>query len=171
MKPSTERWEPVSGYEGLYEVSDIGQVARVSNGKRELLKQRIDRKGYSRVNLSKEGSLRTYRVHRLVAERFIANPCNYSEVNHIDENKLNNKVANLEWCSRSYNVNHGTRIERQKTKVSKPVIGVCGEVTLFFKSTVEAAKALGLKSHSSIGECCRGTRKRAKNFVWRYADE
>ena len=109
-------WKPVSGYEGLYEVSDGGQIKalcrRVDSGKchrewaEHLLCTAMDSRGYLRTNLAKGGSNRTVKVHRLVAEAFIPNPDNLPQVNHKDGNKTNNAVWNLEWCDQSHNVKH-----------------------------------------------------------------
>lgn len=163
-------WKTITGYEGLYEVSNEGEIARVDKGFR-LLKLRIDRKGYMRVNLSKNGELKTIRVHTLVAREFIPNPYGLTEINHIDEDKTNNAVCNLEWCTRQYNVVHGTRTERQRQKVSKPVIGYSPSRTVRFNSGSEAAFAMGLRSPSSLFACCRGERKTAGGMKWRYADD
>lgn len=93
----TEIWKDIVGYEGLYQVSNLG---RVRNKYMHILRPRPDKNGYLRVNLLK----RFYSVHRLVANTFISNPNNYTEINHKDENKSNNSVGNLEWCSRQYNM-------------------------------------------------------------------
>lgn len=163
-------WKPIAGYEGLYAVSSNGKIARTDNGF-QLLKERIDNKGYSRVNLSKNGVLHTVRVHRLVAEHFIINPHGLSEINHIDEDKSNNSVTNLEWCSRKYNINYGTRTKKQSEKISKPVVGYSANQSLSFESGSEAAIQLGLHSPSGIFACCKGRRKTAGGLMWRYADE
>ena len=167
---TNEQWMPIVGYEGLYEISSKGKVARIDNGFR-LLKQHLDRKGYPKVTLSKSGILHTARVHRLVAEHFIPNSCGFTEVNHRDEDKTNNSLSNLEWCTREYNVNFGTRTERQIAGVSKPVIGHSPAKTLSFKSGSEAAKVLGMSSPSGIFACCKGQRKTAGGFRWRYVNE
>lgn len=111
-----ETWCDVFGYEGLYQVSNLGRVKalekRIDSGKchrtwkEHFLAFAIDRKGYFRVSLSKNGCSKTYKVHRLVAEAFIPNPNLLPQVNHIDGNKENNVVDNLEWCSQSENMLH-----------------------------------------------------------------
>ena len=120
-----EEWRPIEGYEGLYEVSNLGRVRSVdryvkSKGesywlrKGKMLSPAKDKNGYLKVNLSCNGKNNIIRVHRLVAEAFIPAIEGLSEVNHKDEDKTNNRVENLEWCDRKYNNNYGTKIERQK---------------------------------------------------------
>lgn len=109
-----EIWKDIEGYEGLYQVSDLGNVRslKFSGGNKvKLLKQNTNR-GYKQVTLRKNGKMKTCKVHRLVAMAFISNPNNYKEVNHKDENPSNNDVSNLEWCTSEYNKNYGTRNER-----------------------------------------------------------
>ena len=113
-----EIWVDVKGYEGLYQISNIGRVKSYhydKNGK--ILKLQINEDGYYKVTLNKNKNKKTYSVHRLVAIHFIDNPNNYSEINHKDENKQNNNFENLEWCSRKYNVNYGTGRKRQREKM------------------------------------------------------
>lgn len=106
-------WKPVVGYEGLYMVSDTGFVRSLFRYKK-VLKYNISKRGYATVELFKDGSSKRLLVHRLVAQAFIPNPDNLPQVNHIDENSLNNTVGNLEWCTPEYNLHYGTRINRIK---------------------------------------------------------
>ena len=98
-------WKPVVSYKGLYEVSNIG---RIRNIRGKLVKQSMTVSGYKRVTLRKNNIAKTKLAHRLVAEAFIPNPNNYNIVNHKDENKLNNNVENLEWCTQSYNSSYSS---------------------------------------------------------------
>lgn len=117
-----EIWKYIPGYEGLYQVSNQGNVRSVDRiikdtnrtrlYKGKPLKQFLDHKGYKVVTLSKQGSLKVIKVHRLVAMAFIPNPESYPEINHKDENKINNSVENLEWCTTQYNTSYGTRAAR-----------------------------------------------------------
>ena len=131
-----EVWSPVMGYEGLYEVSNFGNVrglTRISkdkNGNNHLqkgkfLKQSKTNNGYLTVRLGRNGVLKPYYVHRLVATAFIANPHNLPEVNHKDENKENNLVTNLEWICHADNINYGTATNRgvETRKKAKETIG------------------------------------------------
>ena len=111
-----EEWRAVPGYEGLYEVSNMGNVRNVRRNK--LLRLLKTNNGYIRVFLCKNGIKTGFQVHRLVSEAFIPNPNNLPQVNHKDEDKTNNNVDNLEWCTAKYNLNYGTaRIRSRNTKI------------------------------------------------------
>ena len=120
-----EIWKPVVGYEGLYEVSSYGRVRSLDRYdsrnhfcKGKILKLQTAGRGYLSVELSSNGKTKKFLVHRLVAEAFITNPDNLPEVNHINEDKTNNRVDNLEFCNHKYNVNYGTRTDRMRdTKI------------------------------------------------------
>lgn len=117
-----EIFKPIKGYEGLYEVSNLGRVKSLPKfhhtrfsgytEKEKILKCRTDSYGYQMVALCKDGEQKNYLVHRLVAYTFLENPYKYDSINHKDENKLNNCVENLEFCNRYYNNNYGTRNKR-----------------------------------------------------------
>lgn len=119
-----ELWKAIKGYEGLYEVSNLGNVKslgreiKLKNGGAyrkpiKILKQNTDKYGYKYVILrSLDGKAKTLKVHRLVAFAFIENENNYQQVNHMDENKANNNMKNLEWCTAEYNSGYGTRNQR-----------------------------------------------------------
>lgn len=160
-----EVWSDVLGYEGLYEVSDQGRVRR--NGK--ILKPRKNLGGYLLVSLSKNGIVKTAKIHRLVASAFIPNPQNLPEVNHKDENKTNNCLDNLEWCTCEYNQNYGTRNERISEKMSRPVLqyDLLGNFIKEWPSAAKVEEELGI-DHSHISRCCSGSRHTAGGFVWRY---
>lgn len=107
---NNEIWKPVIGYEGFYEVSNLGNV---KNSKTQRILRLLNNGcGYYRVGLYKEGKFKLFLVHRLVAFAFIPNPDNLPFINHKDECTQNNHVSNLEWCTASYNVNYGTRNEK-----------------------------------------------------------
>lgn len=162
-----ERWLPIKGCEELYLISNFGRVMNKATSR--VLRIRYTRGGYARVNLSKNGQIKTRRIHRLVGEHFVPNPLNLPEINHINEIKADNRAENLEWCDRSYNVNFGTRIERQRKKVSKPVVQMSkdgGEIARY-DSTVQAKNRTGVDNHR-IADCCRGARKSAGGYKWAY---
>lgn len=120
------------------------------------------------VNLSKDNHVKTYRVHRLVAEAFIPNSDNLPQVNHKDENKLNNSVENLEWCSSKYNLNYGTRKIRFSKSRGKSV--KCVETGEIYQSARDASRKTNIYQ-SSISRCCNGDYgfKTAGGYHWEYA--
>lgn len=177
-----EKWKDIKGYEGLYRISDKGRVMsvarqirtgkgalRIYGGKPRSLN--TDGAGYRYVDLYKNGRARYVKVHRLVAEAFLSNPRNYKFVNHKNENKGDNRVENLEWCSAKYNRNYGTANERLAAKLSIKVeqLNLAGKHVATFESAKVAAKQFGNKNIAmQIGECCRGKQKTAHGFKWRY---
>ena len=163
-----EIWLPIKGYEDIYLISNFGRVKNKNTSK--VLKERYTTTGCARVNLSKSGEMATHRVHRLVGTHFIPNPDNLPEINHINEDKTDNRVENLEWCDRGYNVNFGSRIEKQKSKVSKPVrqLSKRGEIISSYPSIIQAGRENKL-SNSCISACCRGLRHTCGGYVWQYA--
>ena len=102
-----EIWKDIKGYEGHYKVSNLGNVKSFKYGKETLLKRRLTDRGYDTAMLYDKGKQKCFKIHRLVAQAFIPNLENKSEVNHIDGNKLNNSVDNLEWCTHKENITHG----------------------------------------------------------------
>ena len=125
-----EEWRPVVGYEGLYEVSNTGQIrsfdryVKYSNGRIHLHKGKVlspikDKDGYLQVNLCYNGKIHQIKVHRIVAQAFIPNPNNLPQVNHKDEDKTNNSVDNLEWCTVKYNNNYGSRKDKARDTAIK----------------------------------------------------
>lgn len=183
----SEKWLPVPDYEGLYEVSDHGNIRSLFRYKKTL-KWNIGKNGYATVQLFKNKTGKRLLVHRIVASAFIRLPYEKEQVNHIDENKLNNTLINLEWVTPLENMNYGTRLQRQKAhtdystlkrkiiaikngkSVSKPVIQISktGEIIKVFNSAKEAHIETGL-NHSHIIECCKGKRyKTVGGYVWKY---
>ena len=177
-------WKDIPGYEGLYQVSNTGQVRSLGNNKSKktkILKTMADTKGYKRLTLYKNSKKKTYKVHRLVAQAFIPNPNDLPEVNHKDENKANNAVWNLEWCTHEYNMNFGTVKERvSKTKrnkkhcKAKPILmyTLDGQFIKRFDSIADANEFLGKDRHKSnnISACLRGCKgqKTAYGYIWKY---
>lgn len=161
-----EIWKPVVGYEGLYEVSNWGRVKSLKFGKERILKLIKDKDGYFIVNLYKNKKIKSFRVHRLVAEAFIDNPDNLPQVNHKDENPSNNVVSNLEWCNAKYNINFGTRSKKVSKKLSKPVLQYTldGEFVREWKSYSECKR----NGFNHVDMVCRGKQKSCGGFIWRY---
>ena len=164
-------WKSIPGYEGIYEVSNTGLI-RGRNGERKTL---INSHGYEYIKLCKKGDSKKFQVHRLVAMAFIPNPDNLPEVNHKDENPLNNCVDNLEWCTRIYNNNYGTRNYRAGVAISKANrmkvyrFDKNGNYLDSFDCAETAEKYIGKKIRTAIGRCARGERKSAGGFIWKYA--
>lgn len=164
-------WKDIPGFEGLYLISTTGMVYSVR--RRKVLKPDNSR-GYMVVTLQRDGIRRRYGVHRLVALSYIPNPNNLPVVNHKDEDKTNNDVSNLEWCTTSYNNNYGSRTERSTAtqinnaflrKDVRPVI--CIDTNIRYLSTKDAERKTGVY-HSHISRCCSGERKTAGGKRWRY---
>lgn len=175
-----EEWRDIKGFEGLYQVSNMGRVKSQSRKVRantcgiRLLPEKILRdcksnSGYKLVVLCKEGKHFNKMVHRLVAESFLPNPQNFAEVNHKDEDKLNNSLDNLEWCDRTYNANYGTGVSRCSKKKCKPVsmVDVGGRVVCQFGSALEAERETGV-CRKKISSVCLGKRKKAGGYLWRF---
>ena len=161
-------WKPVPNFEDLYEVSDEGEVRSICGryGENLILRQSIGSKGYKIVSLCRGGKQKTVNVHRLVASVFLQNPDNLPCVNHKDENKENNAVSNLEWCSYYHNNVYGERLTKSAAKRSIPVL--CIETGKRFSSAYAAHRETGIQQ-SKICECCHGKRKTAGGYHWEFA--
>ena len=167
---NNEIWKNIEGYED-YQVSNQGRVRSLKFGKERIMKPEKHRAGYLLVHFCKNGEQKMCLVHRLVALAFIPNPNNFPEVNHKTEDKTDNRVKNLEWCTSKYNSNYGTRNQRVVEKHLKPVLQFTknGESVKEWKSGCDIQKNLGY-DNSAISKCCRGKYKSAYGFVWRYKD-
>ena len=166
-----DKWKAIAGYEGLYEVSDLGRVKSLKYGKERILKPRKHTNGYLHVCLYKDGKVEQPKIHRLVADAFIPNPNNLETVNHKDEVKTNNTVTNLEWMSIKDNNNYGTRNKRVGEALSKQVKMFdkkTGELLAIFSSIHEAWRVTGIHK-SNISKCCLGKQKSAGGYIWKYS--
>lgn len=149
----------MNGYEKLYQVSNTGKVRRIFKADLRELKGTIKKGGYKGVLLKLNKKNKWELVHRLVAKAFIPNPNNLPQVNHKDENKLNNLVDNLEWCDSKYNNNYGTKKERiSKAKINntynmKSVL--CIETGIIYPTLYEVERQTGI-SAQSVFMCCKG---------------
>ena len=166
-------WKDVKGYEGLYLVSDEGEVYSlpriVNNGRGtyvtggRVLKPGKRAQYYSFVILSNGENIEHKSLHRLVAEAFIPNPNDYPEVNHIDENPDNNAANNLEWCTRQYNIDYS-----KSKKVSQWTMG--GEKVAEYKSIAFASQISGI-NRKAINNALVGWSKTAGGYIWKYETE
>ena len=165
-----EIWKDIEEYEGLYQVSNLGRVKRITTGR--VLKSGKSKGGYPYVVLYKNNIASTKTVHRLVAQTFIPNPDNKPQVNHIDEDKTNNMVSNLEWMTSKENINHGTHNERMSKTKSIPIIATnikTGKSQEFY-GTNECARQLGLYQQS-ISAVLKGRLKQTGGYTFKYKEE
>lgn len=166
-----EIWKDIEGYPN-YQVSNMGRVKSFNykqTGKEKIMKGSKNNSGYPQVSLCKEGKTKTYLIHRLVASAFLDNPNNLPEVNHIDEDKSNNRVDNLEYCNRKYNCNYGTHIEKMIKSKSIPILqfSKTGEFIKRWNNAKEVERNLEICS-SDIYKCCKGKKKTCGGYVWGY---
>lgn len=161
----SEVWRDVKGYEGRYQVSSMGRVKSLKWNKERFLKPSRDKDGYLLVTLCAGGKRKTLKVHRLVCEAFHKNTDNKPQVNHINEDKADNRACNLEWCTCKQNINHGSRNER----VSKPVgqYSLDGKLIKLWPSTMEVERQTGF-NHGNINQVANGKLKQAYGFIWKY---
>lgn len=159
-----EVWKDVVGYDGLYQVSNMGRVKNIET--QQVLKHFICN-GYPRVGLSKENKHKNFYVHRLMAQAFLKNPNSHPQINHKDEVKTNNYIDNIEWCSQKYNLNYGTARQRMVYARSKPIIqkNKQGEIIKAYPSASQAQRETGISDRNICG-CLNGNRKLAGGFMW-----
>lgn len=165
-----EQWKAIVGYEGIYEISDIGRVKSLKYGKEKILKPGKLKNGYLHVILYKEGKKKIFKIHRLVAEAFIPNPLGLETVNHMDEVKTNNVASNLEWMSIKDNNNYGSRTKRAAEANAKSVEMLdksTGELLATYHSLKEAWRVTCINP-GDISSCCLGKLKSAGGYKWRH---
>ena len=164
-----EIWKDIPGYEGLYRVSNLGRVMSLYKNKNKILIPQL-KKGYYQISIKNNIKRKWCPVHRLVAQAFIDNPNNYPVINHIDEDKLNNKAENLEWCTTAYNNCYGTRLKRvsETNKLRKEILQYTldGKLVKEFFSMREASKQTGF-SMTNISNCVNGIFKQANGYIWK----
>ena len=174
-----EEWKAIQGYEGIYEVSNFGNVRSLPRFKRgnfdskvliegKTIKPVKNNRGYYIVQLSKNNKVKNFSIHRLVAETFIPNPNNFPQVNHKDEDKSNNRVSNLEWMTLKRNINYGTRNKRMALTKGKNVKAFDddGNFIMGFCSMAVAEKITGI-NQGDISRCTLGKTKHAGGYVWK----
>lgn len=166
----------IKGYEGAYAVSDTGEVYSYKRSQRKGLSQSVNTSGYKKVLLSSHGAVSCALVHRLVADTFIPNIHNKKYVNHIDGDKQNNTVSNLEWCTQSENQQHAWNNGLQQRNGHERLIGqytTDGTLIASYSSIVEAQEAMGMQDGHAIYACLSNPNrhKTAYAFVWSYLNE
>ena len=172
----SEIWKPIKGYEGKYEISNYGRVKSYAQNKDgKITAGLLNQKGYRVVRLYDQPQHgKWYQVHRLVAMAFIENPNNYEQVNHKDEDKSNNHVDNLEWCTNTYNARYGTKAKRVGLKnrccatTSERIYSVDKDGRIeYYGSIGEAERQTGL-SHCNIVRTLKGRTKHCGGREWYY---
>lgn len=161
-----EKWKDIEGFEGLYQVSNMGRVRSCfrEGTKGGIIKQFVKDR-YYKVHIYKNGKQLNFYTHRLVAKAFVINKHNKPEINHIDGNKLNNNANNLEWCNRQENMEHAYRNGLKKTiRVAQMKNGI--EIKIFLNAN-RASKETGIH-YASIHRCCNGIIKSAGGYQWKY---
>lgn len=171
-----EQFKDIAGYEGLYKIDISGNVYSLITNKK--LKTQISNSGYLCINLKKNGGQKNHFIHRLIMQTFATQPTGKDCINHIDGDKLNNSLSNLEWCDRSHNAQHaytaGLRLPTKQprlsaSKLSKRVrqLTVTGSTICTWNCITEAEIATGTH-HQDISKVCRGKRQTANGYKWKY---
>ena len=183
-----EIWKDIPNYEGLYQASTMGRIKRLESKvwnrfdfitkKEHILKPRYTRKGYIHYALYKNGERKDFKCHWLILSTYIENKDNKPQINHINGKKDDNRLENLEYCTNEENQKHAYRIGLKKPmrgaknpkarKVNQ--YDLKGEFIKQWNCINEAKRNLNILN-AHIGECCKGTRKNAGDFKWRYVDE
>lgn len=187
METRTEEWRAVAGYEGLYEVSNLGRVRSLGRTimrntrwgtvkpytiKPRVLKSLHSQGDYCYVHLfDMDGISTNHKVHRLVAKTFVPNPDNLNEVNHKDEDKDNNRADNLEWVTHIANCNYGTRNERSAANSGRQVEQLTRDWhhVAFYQSASAASRTTGI-GRKNINECLRLRTQTAGGYRWKYKE-
>lgn len=178
-----EIWKDVVGYEGLYQVSNLGRVKSLPRKhhtrgwymtKERILSPRVcgSQREYLAVYLFGDNKHKQYKIHRLVARAFVPNPHHYKEINHIDENKGNNRADNLEWCTRSYNVNYGNGSLKRALTMGKSCVQLDdkGNILHTYPTMEIAAQNVGVDS-SNISRACSIKNRKCAGYYWRLKEE
>ena len=186
-----ENWKDIRNFEGLYQVSSLGRYKSCDRyvihknkwgGTNEvfypgkIMKWSLNNKGYCIAHLSKNNKKTTMLLHRLVAEAFVPNPDNLPEVNHEDENKLNNCASNLQWCTRKYNNNYG-KLNKEGRRISRKHImkkvvqyDLDGNIIAIYEGLRIAKEITGI-NNVTIARCCEGQQKTSGGYIWKYYNE
>jgi len=176
-----EVWRDIAGFEGKYQISNLGRVKSILKTMTKIRKPRIHSSGYWCLNLTVNYKWKSVTIHRLIAIAFIPNPNNYRTVNHIDGNKQNNDISNLEWCTQKENCKHAFRTGLHKPScigrfnelhpMSKTIYqySIDGEYIQSFPSVSEVGRVLGVKV-GNISSFASHPEKRnyAYGYKWSY---
>ena len=167
-----EIWKDIKGYEGLYQVSNMGNVRSLMYNKHKILKPHKTENGYLQVFLYKDKKRSVFLLHRIVAKAFLPNNNNLPQLNHINEIKSDNRLENLEWCDNSYNNKYGSISKRRKEKLGKQVIqfSMDGDFIHKWDSLADIKKEIGIE-RSNIYNCCIGKYQKSGGYKWGYADD
>lgn len=171
-----EHWKAVPNTNEKIFVSDMGRCKSLLRGSERILKMQADNKGYLRIRVTIDRKKMTFKVHREVAKAFIDNPENLPQVNHIDGDKNNNSVNNLEWVTNQENAIHAVKnglwdsvfkgAQKANELQKKPIVGRCGDITKRFSSVNEAQHFLDSRH---ITDVLKGKRNHVKGWTFRYA--
>lgn len=170
-----EQWKDIYGFEGIYQISNCGNVKNVKRNKNIALTY-CKRTGYIYANLYNNYKRKNATVHRLIATAFIPNPNNFPEINHIDGNKTNNSIENLEWCTRSHNMKHavanGLHMKVIPHDLRKTVVAMNADGSLIgtYNGLKAAADEFGI-STQAISSYCKGNRKNKHGYKFEYQKE
>lgn len=178
-----EIWKTIEDYPN-YMVSNMGRVKSLRYGKEKIMKLKNDNDGYALINLYKNKKHITFKVHRLVAEAFLQNPENKTEIDHINTDRTDNRVENLRWVNRKENCNNPLtkkhisvgKLGKNRGKehfASKPIIQLTknNEFVKIWENAQDVAREMNLYSGANIHSCCYGKLKTAYGYKWGFADE
>jgi hypothetical protein len=166
-----EIWKDIPNYEGIYQISNLGNVRSCKSNKiRKLVKQKS---GYLRIILTKNSKQKATNVHILVAKSFVPNPKKLPFVNHIDGNKENNNAKNLEWVTASQNMIHARQTGLQKNhpwSVKVAQYSLDGKLIKIWDRMADASRHLKCP-HGEISACCRQKQSTCRGYIWKYAED
>lgn len=173
-----EVWKDIEGYEGSYQVSNLGRVKSLGrvdsighNKSSKILKAHPNGGKYLDVTLFNQNRREYFLVHRLVAQAFIPNPSDLPQVNHIDEDKTNNCVSNLEWCTAKYNLNYGNRRKSAIESMKKPIISISPDGIIKQEvSATDFSKRTGIDVRN-VNAVLKGRRNHTHGYHFKYVKE